>query len=583
MAWLDAITAAYLGVAIELLGSVLLAAGLATRFAAVALLVLTTIIQLNYAALDLHLFWIALFGWYVVRGAGAFSLDRSLRRGLIDSALPFAAAAVRIAASMTHHAWPIYELLLRLWIALLLSGLLQTPWLPSQIADVALFNAALACALLLAWGLATRFIAPAMIAALTMQMMSAMHADQFYPLMLFALLAIHGAGKWSLDRLLDIRFRKIFPQLDGKLAFALDGLPRVVIIGAGFGGMSCAAALRNVRAAVTLIDRHNYHLFQPLLYQVATAALSPGDIAMPIRGLFREHFNTRVLLGTVTGIDTKSREVLIDAKRVPYDYLVLATGASHSYFGRDEWATDAPGLKRVEDALDVRRRLLVAFEQAEVTDDANERQNLLTFLIVGGGPTGVELAGAIAELARFGMDKDFRHFDPAAARVMLVQSGPRILPAFPEKLSATAQAYLEKLGVEVLIGSRVEQIDDQGVLVNGQRIEARTVLWAAGVVASPAARWIAGAARQCWPVSTARSVVSPATKFGPRPMVSGARPVCGSGMARLRMRASTSTLGRTACSTAANSSTLTAIALRHTSMRGIAWVWCARFAITPSS
>jgi len=242
---------------------------------------------------------------------------------------------------------------------------------------------------------------------------------------------------------------------------------------------------------VTLIDRVNYHLFQPLLYQVATAALSPGDIATPVRQVFRDAYSVRVLLGTVTGIDARARRVTTRENAIPYDYLVIATGASHSYFGKDAWAPYAPGLKCVEDALEIRRRILTAFERAEAASDASERAALLTFLIVGGGPTGVELAGAIAELARFGMAKEFRTFDPADSRVILVQSAPRLLPAFPESLSAIARRSLEKLGIEVLLSSRVDAIDSEGVLVGERRIAARTVLWAAGVAASPAAKWLA--------------------------------------------------------------------------------------------
>jgi putative oxidoreductase len=262
------------------------------------------------------------------------------------------------------------------------------------------------------------------------------------------------------------------------------------VIGAGFGGLACALALRRTRAAVTLIDRGNHHLFQPLLYQVATAALSPGDIAAQIRPIFRESFNTRVLFGAVTGIDSARRQVLLGQRAIGYDYLVVATGAAHSYFGKDAWQQFAPGLKRIEDATEIRRRLLIAFEHAEATDDGDERRALLTFLIVGGGPTGVELAGAIAELARFGMQQDFRNFDPATAQIILVQSAPRVLPSFEASLSARAQRALERLGVEVMVGSRVETIDAHGVVVGGRRIEARTVLWAAGVTASPAARWL---------------------------------------------------------------------------------------------
>jgi putative oxidoreductase len=305
-----------------------------------------------------------------------------------------------------------------------------------------------------------------------------------------ALLVLFGAGELSGDALIGRKLRQIFPELEGKPAFDLEGLPRVVIVGAGFGGLRCAAALRRARVAVTLIDRGNYHLFQPLLYQVATAGLSPGDIAAPIRPLFRDSFNTRVLLGTVTGVDTARQRVLVGAKEIPYDYLVLATGAAHSYFGKDQWRPYAPGLKRIEDATAIRRRLLTAFEHAEATDDPAERDALLTFLIVGGGPTGVELAGAIAELARFGMEKEFRNFDPASARVILVQSAARVLPSFADTLATVAQRSLERLGVEVLVGSRVEDIDAQGVRVNGKPIIARTVLWAAGVMASPAAAWL---------------------------------------------------------------------------------------------
>jgi NADH dehydrogenase/putative oxidoreductase len=206
--------------------------------------------------------------------------------------------------------------------------------------------------------------------------------------------------------------------------------------------------------------------------------------------LFRDSLNTRVLLGTVTGVDTQRKRVMLGAQELPYDYLVLATGAAHSYFGKDQWAPFAPGLKRIEDATEVRRKLLTAFELAEATEQAAERDALLTFVIVGGGPTGVELAGAIAELAHFGMDKEFRRFDPASARVVLVQSASRILPTFNEQLSAVAQRSLEKLGVEVLTNSRVEHIDSDGVLINGKRIASRTVLWAAGVMASPAATWL---------------------------------------------------------------------------------------------
>jgi NADH dehydrogenase FAD-containing subunit len=248
--------------------------------------------------------------------------------------------------------------------------------------------------------------------------------------------------------------------------------------------------LRHAPASITLIDQQNYHLFQPLLYQVATAGLSPADIAIPIRTIFRDQFNAKVMLATVTGVNTERREVLADGLSIPYDYLVIATGATHSYFGKDVWAPFAPGLKRVEDATFVRRRMLEAFEHAEVAASEVERRRLLTFVIVGGGPTGVELAGAIAELARVGMEKDFRNFDPATAEIILLQAGPRLLPAFPQSLSEVARRSLADAGVKVLVNSEVRLIDADGVIVHDRRIYARTVLWAAGVAASPAAKWL---------------------------------------------------------------------------------------------
>nr|WP_254215903.1 NAD(P)/FAD-dependent oxidoreductase [Burkholderia multivorans] len=271
-------------------------------------------------------------------------------------------------------------------------------------------------------------------------------------------------------------------------------LPHVVIVGAGFGGVAAARGLRGAACRVTLIDRHNYHLFQPLLYQVATAGLSPADIATPIRSLFRDQPNVRVLFGEVGGINHEKRTVSMGSSAIPYDYLVLATGARYSYFGRDEWAEFAPVLKRIEDATAIRRRLLLAFELAENSADAEERAALLTIVIVGGGPTGVELAGAIAELTGQGMAQEFRTIDPTSARILLVEAAPRILAQFPESLSATASRSLAALGVEVVPGTRVEHVEARGVTIAGQFIPARTVLWAAGVVASPAAAWLSAEA-----------------------------------------------------------------------------------------
>ncbi len=271
-----------------------------------------------------------------------------------------------------------------------------------------------------------------------------------------------------------------------------DTRPRIVIVGAGFGGLVAARALRKVAAKVTVIDRRNYHLFQPLLYQVATAGLSPADIASPIRGILRDQANADVFMGRVVGVDGARREVMIEGgdRRIPYDYLIIAAGARHAYFGHDEWEDVAPGLKKIDDATAIRHRILVAFEKAETTSDPEERRRLLTFVIVGGGPTGVEMAGAIAELAKKTLVRDFRTIDPASARVILVEGGPRVLLAFPEDLAAKALRSLERLGVEVLTNTPVELCDADGVVSGGQRIEARTILWAAGVQAAPAAKWL---------------------------------------------------------------------------------------------
>lgn len=264
--------------------------------------------------------------------------------------------------------------------------------------------------------------------------------------------------------------------------------PRVVIIGAGFGGLYAAQALRRAPVEVTVIDRRNHHLFQPLLYQVATAALSPGDIAYPIRAILSRQKNTRVLLAEANAIDAKKRKVMLKDGEVEYDYLIIATGASHAYFGHDEWEQAAPGLKTLEDALEIRRRILYAFEQAEREPDANRRKALLTFVVVGGGPTGVELAGAIAEISRQVLRRDFRAIDPSEARVILVEAGPRILATYPENLSAKAKGALEKLGAEVWTNSPVTSITAQKVVIGMQEVPCATTLWAAGVKASPLAK-----------------------------------------------------------------------------------------------
>ena len=481
--------------------ALLVAVGIFTQPAALVLFVVALAGAVSEPA-NAQLLTCALVAWYIVSGAGQFSLDYALG-GVASSALTPARPILHAAEWLRTAIGPVYQLLLRAGVAAAL--LLQSPGAygmepyvgdflrPAMIpltSQWPMFVSVMAAALLLS-GIATRYVALLLLFTFSVGAMVHLHwAAQSCWLLVLGLIALRGPGTWSIDALIERWLRDTYPELDGKPSFSLEGLPRVVIVGAGFGGLTCAGALRYTPVSVTLIDRANHHLFQPLLYQVATASLSPGDIAAPIRPLFREAFNIRVLFGTVTGVDARAQVVELGDKRVPYDYLVLASGATHGYFGKDEWQGLAPGLKRLEDATEIRRRLLTAFERAELTEDAEERRALLTFLIVGGGPTGVELAGSIAELARLGMHKDFRRFDPAEARIVLVQSAPRILPTFAASLSSIAQRSLEALGVEVRTGQPVDKIDHSGVSVRGEHIPARTVLWAAGVVASPAARWL---------------------------------------------------------------------------------------------
>src|SRR5271170_4206709 len=271
--------------------------------------------------------------------------------------------------------------------------------------------------------------------------------------------------------------------------------PRIVIVGGGFGGLAAAKALRKSPVQVILIDRTNHHLFQPLLYQVATAALTPGQIGTPIRGILGNQRNALVIMGEVTGVDKKQKCVFVtNADRsdvpVPYDYLILATGATHSYFGHNEFEEFAPGMKNLADAVATRNKILQAFELAEAEEDTNRRRELLTFVMVGAGPTGVEMASALAVLIRNALKKDFRRIDPASTRIVLVDMAPRVLTPFSEGLSQTAKERLENLGVEVRLGNSVEQIDESGVVVAGERIASKTVIWTAGVAPSPAGKWL---------------------------------------------------------------------------------------------
>ncbi len=265
----------------------------------------------------------------------------------------------------------------------------------------------------------------------------------------------------------------------------MERWPHVVIIGGGFGGLNAARALARAPVRITLLDRRNHHLFQPLLYQVATAALNPSDIAYPIRSALAHQRNARVLLAEARSIDVATRTVALDGGELQYDYLILATGATHSYFGKDQWAKLAPGLKSVEDAIEIRRRIFIAYEAAERESDPRAQEEFLTFAVVGGGPTGVELAGMLPVVARASMRAEFRRADPASSRVVLLEGGPRILPGFPEDLAAHAANDLRQLGVDVRTGSIVTHVDAEGVNIGEERLAARTVFWAAGNAASP--------------------------------------------------------------------------------------------------
>lgn len=268
-------------------------------------------------------------------------------------------------------------------------------------------------------------------------------------------------------------------------------IPHIVILGAGFGGLSAVQALASAPARITVIDRQNHHLFQPLLYQVATAALSPADIAAPIRSILKHHKAVRVVLDSVEGIDLAKQQVTLDqCGSIDYDFLLIATGARHSYFGSGAWENFAPGLKTIDDATKIRREVLLALEYAEIETDKARRDALLTFIVIGGGPTGVEMAGAIAELARTAVSMDFRHITPHCSRVILVDSGQRLLKSFPEKLARKAQTHLQELGVDIRLGMRIREVQAHGVKIGDEWISAQTVVWAAGVKASPAATWL---------------------------------------------------------------------------------------------
>lgn len=487
-----------LDAALQAILPLMLSVGLLTRPIALALLLET--VWGGYGALTVGAIGAkaTLLAWLIVSGPGLFSFDHLLGRGLSWSPLgllrimrrlygwiergvgPLMSFAVRIglAVSIMHVAMPASSWVAHAMLGESAASLIHPMWW------------AMTIALALTLGVATRFTALIVVGMIPIAGIAMSMDDRLAVLLLLLMLVASGAGVFSIDRLLDLWMRvraqrKRPPEIT---------LPHVVVVGGGFGGVAAVQRLSRAPCRITLIDQRNHHLFQPLLYQVATAALSPAEIATPIRSMFRRQPNVRVQLGEVTGIDIAAREVMVGTGRMAFDHLVLATGARHSYFGKDNWAPVAPGLKSIEDATSIRSRLLRAFEEAENAVDEVDRAAWMTFVIVGGGPTGIELAGAIAELARHGMDEEYRVIEPAAARVILLQSAPRVLPTFSPASSAAAERSLKALGVEVRLQSKVMSVDSAGVDVGGQRIEVRTVLWAAGVAASPAAQWLDQAA-----------------------------------------------------------------------------------------
>ena len=495
--FMSPVMAAQTGLAIELIGGILLLLGLMTRGASLAVAILLVVSQFYYIPTDYNLFAIALLSWFFVHGAGAFSTDRVIGKGVADSALPLAAQLYAFGQMMTVYLSPWLLFIFRLWLAItmLISAEILPGFANAMLYPSGSFAPILPAILIGFAAFAFLGIAGSVFAVTLALLLTGTDFMGFNPSLTFASILMvlvflfHGSGQISFDRVIGHWLERNL-LFDRKHNVVPDSWPHVVIIGGGFGGLSCAMKLKDMPVRITLIDRNNFHLFQPLLYQVATAGLSPSDVAIPIRSLFRNDRNVRILLGEVSAIDRDAQTVTYNGGSTSYDHLVVATGATHSYFGKDEWAPFAPGLKRVEDAINVRGQVLRAFEEAEASNDPEQVKRLLTFVIVGGGPTGVELAGAIAELARFGLADEYRNFDPGNARVILVQSGPRVLLPFPESLSENAAQSLRDLGVELLLGGRVTDIQDGYVQVGEDRIDTETVLWAAGVAASPAGKWL---------------------------------------------------------------------------------------------
>ena len=424
--------------------------------------------------------------WLLAGGTGPLSVDCLLRSDLARVPIWTVRAFSRLYARSDHVADIALSLGTRLCFALAIAvGTGSAMW-PAPIAGE--FLTAPSWTLLLCWalilGVATRPVALLLCGLAPPIVLSDVVPDQLEVMVLLLLIAAKGAGRLSLDDLL-ARWADVSLRVRG---WADETIPHVVVVGGGFGGVAAVRALRRTACRITLVDRHNHYLFQPRLYQVATAALSPGDIAIPIRSVVRGQQNVVVRLGEEIGVDNVARQVVLANGHIPFDYLVLATGAQHSYFGRDDWSSHALGLKSIGNATVMRSWMFRAFEQAESEADRAMRLACLTFVVVG-GPTGVELAGALAELARTGLDRECRVIDPTTTRVILVQSAPRVLPTFSSQLSAQADLSLRELGVEVLTGAKVTHIDQEGVEIDGERIAARSAFWAAGVAASPASKW----------------------------------------------------------------------------------------------
>ena len=479
-----------LGIGLKLICPILFAFGLFTRIAALQMAIIVLAVHTDYQDHDTALLLAAILGGYVAFGARAISIDYLIAPGLEDSALPVLSDLIRVTRRFTDYVGPIFQLALRLWLGWTLLGFPGSPeFFPfATVQHFLPFWMAASSGLMIALGLGASLVNKVLVIFIVGLQMMTSDSNGFWLVLLLAQVGMLGAGRWSFD---DCIYTRVINWMKPSHGIGATGdWPRVVIVGAGFGGLSCAEKLRHLPIHLTIVDQHNHHLFQPLLYQVATAGLSPADIASPIRSQFRDDLNVRVVMRTVTGIDVERKEVLAGNAALPYDILVLATGATHGYFGRDNWSRFAPGLKIVNDATAIRAKLLSAFENAENELDEVERNAWLNFVIVGGGPTGVELAGAIAELAQFGLKHEFRGINPALANIYLVQSGPRILPTFQAHLSDRAQRALRQLGITVKVGSRVEEIDDEGVTIDGKRLRAKTVLWAAGVVASPVSVWL---------------------------------------------------------------------------------------------